>query len=695
MFQRFEIKRVSITSLIVTAAFGLIITPAFSQDTLLTDSDSKAQVFGPDYFTQFAPQTAADMVARLPGFEIRGNEGGARGFGEASLNILINGRRPSSKSSDANQILGRIPANNVTRIEIVDGASLNIPGLSGQVANIFAKTGELSGSWEYALRFEEGSQPQLGDGKINFSGKRGNLEIVGGIDFGQFLFTEDGEETFFDGSGNVLQDRVEKTGFNTQRPRANLNLTLERNNGHIANLNLSGTRQNTNTNIFETFEDQTNPVFSGASEAQNGSDRDSYEISGDYSLSAPLIGRSGQLKLIALHRGVNFDFTSRFIFDDGDPGQSASVFLREDEEREYIGRAEYSWQTGETSDWTASIEAALNTLDSTTELTVDGVTDPEDFVEVDETRIQGNLSRSWALSDKTNLQTSIGAEYSEIDVPTSTQDALSFFRPKGLLSASHKLDDSWTLRGQIERTVGQLNFGTFISTVGLTEGTATQGNDQIFPEQSWEAELELEKQNPTGLSGRTTLFYNIIEDPIEQIPFIEADGTLNQGPGNLDTNAESYGITTNLTWVLDDVLNGLRLTAEGVLANNSIEDVVTLDDRNISRSTLWQYNLEGRWDIQGTPFAIETELEQGRRADNFRIDERVDEIFRRPEFEVSLIHKNLFGMQWTATLQNILDFEFSRERFIFDETRNGELIQRELVRRQRGRRFSLEITDTF
>ena len=163
----------------------------------------------------------------------------------------------------------------------------------------------------------------------------------------------------------------------------------------------------------------------------------------------------------------------------------------------------------------------------------------------------------------------------------------------------------------------------------------------------------------------------------------------------MDTNAESYGITTNLTWVLDDVLNGLRLTAEGVLANNSIEDVVTLDDRNISRSTLWQYNLEGRWDIQGTPFAIETELEQGRRADNFRIDERVDEIFRRPEFEVSLIHKNLFGMQWTATLQNILDFEFSRERFIFDETRNGELIQRELVRRQRGRRFSLEITDTF
>ena len=122
---------------------------------------------------------------------------------------------------------------------------------------------------------------------------------------------------------------------------------------------------------------------------------------------------------------------------------------------------------------------------------------------------------------------------------------------------------------------------------------------------------------------------------------------------------------------------------------------MTLDDRNISRGRLWDYSLEGRWDIQDTPFALEAEVEQSRQADRFRIDERIDEIFRRPEFEVSIIHKDLFGMQWTATLQNILDFELRRERFIFDETRNGGLIQRELVRRQRGARFSLEITDTF
>jgi len=676
--------------------------PAAAQTTLPAPESNEAasnsdeiEVYTPDYFTQFVPQTAADMVARLPGFEIRGGGGDERGFGQASLNILINSRRPSSKSSGANQILGRIPASNVERIEIVDGASLNIPGLSGQVANIIAKTGELSGSWEYAIRWEEGSQPQLGDGEINVSGKRGNLEAVASLDFGQFIFTEDGDETFFDGDDNVTQDRQEKTGFNTQRPRANVNLTLLRDNGHIANLNLSGERRNANISVFESFDDQTNPALSGDSEELNGSDRDTYEISGDYSLSAPLIGRDGQLKFIALHRGVNFDFQSQFLFNNGDTGESNTLFLREDEEREYIGRVEYSWQAGKSSDWTASLEGALNTLDSTTELLVDGDGDPAELVEVEETRLLGNLSRSWALSDKTNIQASVGAEFSVIDVPTSGEDSRSFFRPKGLLSASHKLNESWTVRGQVERKVGQLNFGTFVSSVSLTNDTETQGNDEIFPEQSWEAELEIQKQDTTGLSGRATVFYELIEDPITQLFSFDENNELVQGPGNLDSNAQVFGVRSNLTWVLDDTVEGLRLTAEGSLADSVIEDVVTLDNRSRSRGLLWEYEVGARWDIANTPFALETEVEQGRFADNFRIDEFTDDVFIRPEVQASLIHKDLFGMQWTFRLQNIANFEFRRERFIFDETRNGDLIQRELTSRQRGRRFSIEVTDTF
>ena len=154
-------------------------------------------------------------------------------------------------------------------------------------------------------------------------------------------------------------------------------------------------------------------------------------------------------------------------------------------------------------------------------------------------------------------------------------------------------------------------------------------------------------------------------------------------------------MTANLTWILDDVLSGLRVSAEGFLGDSSIEDVVTLNDRRVNGGALWEYDIEARWDIENTPFAVEAEVEQGRSSDRFRIDERTANVFIRPEFEVSFIHKDLFGMQWVAKVQNILDFEFRRERLIFDQTRNGDLLQRELTRRQRGRRFSIEITDTF
>ena len=127
-----------------------------TSDVSVAQDVNETQSYSPDYFAQFQPITARDMLSRIPGFTLQGGGNNDRGFGQANLNILINGRRPSSKSSNANDILGRITANTVERIEIVDGASLDIPGLSGQVANIITSTGELSGNWEYVARLNKG-----------------------------------------------------------------------------------------------------------------------------------------------------------------------------------------------------------------------------------------------------------------------------------------------------------------------------------------------------------------------------------------------------------------------------------------------------------------------------------------------------------------------------------------------------------
>ena len=74
-------------------------------------------VYTPEDFARFSPKTALDMLVQTPGFVIR-REDSERGLGEASGNVLLNGKRLSGKSDDILSQIGRIPAGDVVRIEI-------------------------------------------------------------------------------------------------------------------------------------------------------------------------------------------------------------------------------------------------------------------------------------------------------------------------------------------------------------------------------------------------------------------------------------------------------------------------------------------------------------------------------------------------------------------------------------------------
>ena len=74
------------------------------------------QTFEAAYFRQYNPVTAADIVNRVPGFEIDDGET-LRGFGATAGNVLVNGERPSSKVLISEQ-LKRIPADSVVKVEL-------------------------------------------------------------------------------------------------------------------------------------------------------------------------------------------------------------------------------------------------------------------------------------------------------------------------------------------------------------------------------------------------------------------------------------------------------------------------------------------------------------------------------------------------------------------------------------------------
>src|SRR4051794_35457417 len=167
--------RALIVSLVVLTA------PALA-DAQTAPTTAEARTYVPADFAQFAPRTALDMLNRVPGFGIK-EESQERGLGEATGNVVINGQRLSGKSNDVVTELSRIPAANVERIEIVDGAKLNIPGLSGQVANVIVKSAGISGQWSYRPEFRTYyTDPLYTRFDMSVSGTKGPVQYTVGLE---------------------------------------------------------------------------------------------------------------------------------------------------------------------------------------------------------------------------------------------------------------------------------------------------------------------------------------------------------------------------------------------------------------------------------------------------------------------------------------------------------------------------------
>ena len=91
------------------ALVGAMTTPGLANDrSEFVTVEDDVLTYAPAFFTDFNPQTALDMVNRVPGFSVSGG-GGSRGLAGSLGNVLIDGRRPSSKNG-VDTLLSRLPA---------------------------------------------------------------------------------------------------------------------------------------------------------------------------------------------------------------------------------------------------------------------------------------------------------------------------------------------------------------------------------------------------------------------------------------------------------------------------------------------------------------------------------------------------------------------------------------------------------
>lgn len=650
-------------------------------------------VYAPADFARYAPRTALDMVLQIPDFTLE-ESSGDRGLGQASENVLINGQRVSGKSNDARSYLGSIPASSVQRIEIVDGATLNIPGLTGRVANVIAESGAFRFQFQWNAQVRRNVPDQLTNATISASGRVGASDVTLSLTNDAFRRGGVGPEYITAADGRLLVRRDERSAFEGDYPRLVGTLRRLWSDGTILNLNLSGALY----------------YFRGGFDAQGTefptqlryderfrNREDEWNVEGGGDIEFALGG--GRLKFIGLQRYEHSPFVTRFTSRDQTPGAvtTGSRFDRTIDDGETVLRSEYSWRGGG-GDWQASLEGAYNFLDNQSaffSLQPDGsfLNVPFDGanVFVDEWRAEALLTRGMTLGRGFNIQLTGGGEYSRIRSTGTNGLTRSFFRPKGTLRLTWTPDSRWTVNAEFRRAVGQLSFFDFASRVDIENNNSSAGNRELVPDQSWRARLQATRS--FGSLGSLTIggYHEWITDIIDQVPITATT----EGVGNLPS-ARRWAFTFSGTLNLDPLgVQGARLNFSGELRDSSVRDPLTGVSRRISEDLNRLINAEFRHDWPGTDFAWGAQLYEERYRPFFRLDQVSSSWLSRPVTTVFAEHKDVAGMTVRLGLRNILNARDDIRRDVFVTRRNGPLDFRERQIRNIHPIVTLSVTGSF
>ncbi len=674
---------------------GLLVLRATAiADTLPADSapSTLGQVYPASYFDRFAPRTARDMLNQVPGFLPREIED-SRGLGQASSNVLINGARSSGKQDSALAELSRLPASAVTQIIIRDGASLGIPGLSGDVADVQVSETVASGTWLWRThhrdridsvwpRFEASMTGSVRDWtwRVNAQNKQDRL--------GHW-----GDENVYGPDDELLETRDEFVTYNTDRPAGALALSWAPDSGDIANISLSyrQTRTDNDESSYRLPEDGRTPSLRYFDFVDN---KWVAELSGDYLFALD----DATVKLIAYQRFERAPRTATTtVFDVDQTERSRQVFKRRSNAGESILRGEYAWGVERAQTWQLAAEGVFNFIDANSTVLSSQNGDPlisneiaNGSSRVEERRYQASISHGRALGPRSRVQLTMGMERSSLQQSGNSGLQREFTRPKGQLSLSHQLHPATLLSARLAREVGQLNFFDFISSVDLDTNNAAAGNPQLVPPQTWLLELQLEQQ--LGVNGNLSLRlkYEDIEDIVDQIPIGNSEAA-----GNLDS-AKRYGMQWVSTFYLDAAgLPGAQLRLDYLLQRSELSDPLTGEKRRINEDVISNLFAELRHDIPGSDWAWGVNYSRFREADVLRLDERSHSASDMGEAKIFAEHKNVYGMKLNLTIRNIFDTYDQFERSVFVERRDGPLDFRENRHRKFGPVYEIQLEGSF
>ena len=591
-------------------------------------TSSRTTSYDGAFFAQYAPRTALDIAQRVPGFNLDLGNNDIRGFAAAAGNVVINGARPSSKADTLESTLSRIPARQVSKVEVGPGDLYGADYASkSQVLNIILSAeGGLDGNVTASVR-RLYTGTLVPNGSASALIRRGASSINLSAGFANNFNEEEGTDTITDATTGVLREfRRKHNGYHDFNPYVSASYALERASDKALRVNarwspgqfdLVQRNRVTPTGGIQRddslIQDYDNPVF---------------EIGGD--ITRPLAG--GAIKLVGLATRRKRDYFDAYIQRDGlleDNAVQVGGFeqFQNAKRNETIGRLTWTRQNLSGFSVEAGGEAVFNSLDNTTELFTVGsggartrIDLPIDTAKVKETRGEAFLNVGRQLSPALRVDGGLRYEYSHLTVTGDSlaDRKLKFWKPS--ITVDWKPGGDWHTQLSIKRTVAQLNFYDFVTAAELSTDRINAGNKDLQPQRAWEFRLTAEHPLLGDGLVKLDLGYDLISKVQDRILiFDDETGEFFDAPGNLGTGRHAFAQLT-VDAPLGNVWKGLRVRFNGTVRRTRVTDPISGEKRNFSDFFPdWEWSVDVRRDAG--PFSYGFVVNDRDRFTFFRTDE--------------------------------------------------------------------------
>ncbi|WP_428151714.1 TonB-dependent receptor plug domain-containing protein [Brevundimonas sp.] len=656
-----------------TAAAQTAAPTTAAQAPVVDTAQQGVLVFEPAFFADSSPNTALDMIARLPGFGFDTGNTDTRGFAGAAGNVLIDGDRPSSKSDGLDGILRRISAASVERIELIRGGA---PGIDMQgrsvVANVVLKrTVQIQTVLEAnTYVYPDGYLGPLLQASWSRREGENQLEASLSATTDRTDGTGDGYRRRYNAAGALIQNADLDRWDRFRNVRGTAAWQGLAGGGRFKVNGVLGWNQAENS--IDTL------IRSGAGQNERvENEGDEVEAELGLNWTRPLSERT-EIELTGLQRyEVDNDESRSFS------GLNRVAFGGEGTAGETIGRAVLRFRQSDRWAFEGGGEAAYNFLDSATTYAENGVSIPLPSASVKVEELRGEVfgQTTWRPSPKLTVEAALRVEVSEISQSGDSDLTETFVYPKPRLQLTWTPIADHQFRFRVEREVGQLDFGDFVASADVDLNQVEGGNPDLEPAKAWTMEAVYERRFWGEGALTFTLIHAEFEDRIDVIPLtggFEAVGNIGSGTSDVQQVV--------LTLPLDRLgVPNARLDGRVTFNQTSVTDPLTGEDRPFSGRVEFGCGVSFRQDLRGGRWSYG--FEHGCNIDNpvqYRIRE-VRFIEEEPFVTLFAQWKPREDLTVRVDLGNATDRESRRERFVYSGPRNAAPLS---FREERGTRMS-------